>query len=186
MQNHKNNQTEANGLCFYLEQTQIILTKHFNRCTSVTSLFNHHIMKHFIFGCFLLLFTQITLGQDWLTDFNEAKLKATNEHKPIILVFQGSDWCAPCMKLDQDIWRTQTFKDYAQSHFVLLKADFPRKKKNSLTATQQQHNNALAEKYNPNGFFPYVLVLDEKGQVKGRTGYKKTSPNDFIKLLESY
>ncbi|MGB5431260.1 thioredoxin family protein, partial [Eudoraea sp.] len=43
-------------------------------------------------------------AQDWQTDFERAKEMAKSGNKPIILVFQGSDWCAPCIKLDQQIW----------------------------------------------------------------------------------
>ena len=43
----------------------------------------------------------------------------------------------------------------------MLKADFPRKKKNLLPKPQQKNNNKLAEKYNSNGHFPFVVVLDK-------------------------
>lgn len=125
-------------------------------------------------------------AQEWITDFKEAKTIATKENKTVILVFQGSDWCAPCIKLDQEIWQTQEFKVYAKEHFVMLKADFPKRKKNALSEAQQTHNNQLAETYNKNGYFPYVVILDAKGNVLGSTGYKKTSPSEYIKLLESY
>ena len=67
-------------------------------------------------------------AQEWQTDFTQAKEKARKENKIIILVFQGSDWCAPCMKLDSEIWSTDVFKSYADEHFVMLLADFPKKK----------------------------------------------------------
>lgn len=147
---------------------------------------NFILMKHIWIGCFFFLATQMTIGQNWMTNFTQAKSLAAKEHKPIVLVFQGSDWCAPCIKLDKEIWSTEEFKSYSKDHFVMLKADFPRKKKNTLSPEIQKQNGELAERYNPNGFFPYVLVLDEKGLVKGSTGYQKTTPKEFIKLLESY
>ncbi len=78
------------------------------------------------------------------------------------------------------------FKAYAKKHYVMLKADFPRKKKNRLTAEQQQMNNMLMEKYNNKGYFPYVVVLDKNGTFLGGTGYKKISPKEYIKLLDSF
>ena len=57
----------------------------------------------------------------------------------------------------------------------MLKADFPRKRQNSLSAEQQEKNNALAERYNKNGYFPFVVVMDKDGHVMGETGYKKMS-----------
>ncbi|MCF6347233.1 MAG: thioredoxin family protein [Flavobacteriaceae bacterium] len=125
-------------------------------------------------------------AQEWLTNFEEAKKIASAENRNIVLVFQGSDWCAPCIKLDKEIWSTDEFKNYAKEHFVMIQADFPRKKKNKLETSQQQQNNSLAEKYNKQGFFPHVVVLNEKGNVLGRIGYKKVSPSEYIKILNSF
>ncbi|MEH6536016.1 MAG: thioredoxin family protein [Psychroserpens sp.] len=144
-------------------------------------------MKKFIYIT-LLFFASTTVvnAQDWITDFTKAKSSAKENNKTIVLVFQGSDWCAPCIKLDKEIWHTDEFKNYAKDHFVMLKADFPKRKKNALSNTQQEHNNKLAEAYNKNGYFPYVVVLDDKGNVLGSTGYKKLSPSEYIKILESF
>ncbi|WP_456424393.1 thioredoxin family protein [Lutibacter sp.] len=125
-------------------------------------------------------------AQEWQTDFETAKKIAAEKDEHIVLVFQGSDWCAPCIKLDREIWSTKEFKNYAAVNFVLLKVDFPRKKKNKLESIQQQKNNSLMEKYNKNGFFPFVAVLDKNGNVLGTTGYKKMKPAEYIKLLASF
>lgn len=127
-----------------------------------------------------------TIAQEWQTDINVAKEIATKENKPIILVFQGSDWCAPCIKLDREIWNTDTFKKYAKEHYVMLKADFPRRKKNTLSETQTKKNAQLAEKYNKQGFFPFVVVLDSNGKVLGKNSYKKTTPENYIKELNAF
>ncbi|MCF6297410.1 MAG: thioredoxin family protein [Flavobacteriaceae bacterium] len=135
----------------------------------------------------LFFFTICSINaQEWLTDFKQAKIISTKENKKIILVFQGSDWCAPCIKLDKQIWSTDEFKNYAKKHFVMLQADFPRSKKNKLSKIQQEQNNKLAETYNKQGFFPHILILNNKGNVLGRTGYKKISPSEYIKLLTSF
>ena len=133
-----------------------------------------------------MFFLASLFSQDWVFNFDKAKAIAKKENKTIIMVFQGSDWCAPCIKLDKEIWQTETFKSYAKDHFVMLKLDFPKRKKNALDAEQEKHNNALAEKYNKNGYFPYVVVLDSKGNQLGSTGYKKITPKDYIALLESF
>lgn len=136
---------------------------------------------------FLFVFTSLAAtAQTWKTDINEAKEQAKQEHKEILLVFQGSDWCAPCIKLDREIWTSSEFKEYAKEHYVLVKADFPRRSKNQLEPAQQEKNNKLAEKYNQQGYFPLVVVMDEEGQVLGKTGYKKLSPKEYIDLLNSF
>ncbi|GAB5400314.1 MAG: thioredoxin family protein [Aureisphaera sp.] len=126
------------------------------------------------------------LGQEWLNDIDEAKNEAISENKLILLVFQGSDWCAPCIKLDKEIWSSDTFRSYAEDHFVMLQADFPRRKKNALPASLQQHNNSLAETYNPNGIFPFVVILDGNGKTLGETGYKKMAPEAYISHINSF
>jgi len=127
-----------------------------------------------------------TMAQEWQTDIKVAKEIATKESKPIILVFQGSDWCAPCIKLDREIWSTDTFKKYAKENYVMLKADFPRRKKNTLSEKQTKANALLAEKYNKQGFFPFVVVLDSNGKVLGESSYKKTTPENYIKEINSF
>ena len=137
----------------------------------------------------LLLFCSTisnTYSQEWHTDFETVKKIAVKEHKAIVLVFQGSDWCAPCIKLDKNIWSSQEFISSYSEHFVLLQADFPRKKKNALSEEQAQKNKFLADTYNKNGYFPLVVVLDAKGTVLGETGYKKTTPNDYLQSLIAF
>ena len=126
------------------------------------------------------------IAQDWQTDISVAKEIASKENKHIVMVFQGSDWCAPCIKLDREIWSTETFINYANEHFVLVQVDFPRRKKNALSETQTTSNAQLAETYNKRGVFPFVVVMDSKGNVLGETGYKKVSPQDYIKELNSF
>ncbi|MFZ0490656.1 MAG: thioredoxin family protein [Salegentibacter sp.] len=144
-------------------------------------------MKKNLLFSLVFLFTALAANaQEWQTDLKTAENIAQKENKEIILVFQGSDWCAPCIKLDREIWSTDKFQDYASEHYVLLLADFPRKKKNQLSPEQQEKNKKLAATYNQQGFFPLVVVLNEKGKVLGKTGYKKTSPEEYIELLNSF
>lgn len=139
-----------------------------------------------LLSVFFLLTTFFASAQDWETDLKEAKETAQKDHRKIILVFEGSDWCAPCIKLEKNIWSTDEFEDYADDHFVMLKADFPRRKKNQLSPEQQEKNNQLAKTYNEHGYFPFVVVLDENGNVLGKTGYKDVSPKEYIDLLNSF
>lgn len=131
-------------------------------------------------------FVLISQAQEWQTDFDQAKAIAAKENKQIIMVFQGSDWCAPCIKLDHEIWSSEVFKSYAGDHFVMLKVDFPRKKANALAREQQEKNNKLAEIYNRQGFFPFVVIFDPQGHKLGETGYKKMTPDDYIQHLLSF
>ena len=142
--------------------------------------------KMFVLGIVFFLSIFSTSAQDWNTDLSEAKALAQKEHKEILLVFAGSDWCAPCIKLDKEIWSSEVFRAYAKEHFVLVKADFPKRSKNKLSEEQQKKNDQLAELYNQQGYFPLVVVMDQEGHVLGKTGYKKVSPHEYIDILEAF
>lgn len=135
-------------------------------------------MKTFYVLCVLML-TNLCMAQT----FNDALKKASNEEKPVLLIFAGSDWCAPCIKLDKEIFQTEEFGK-EQAKWVLYKADFLKKSK--LTATVKKENGQLADQYNPEGYFPLVVVLNSKGKVLGKLGYSKDTPSDYIKKLRAF
>jgi thioredoxin-related protein len=142
------------------------------------------VKKIFLFVLGFLFVTAIH-AQKWETNFDIAKKLASEKGLNIVLVFSGSDWCAPCMKLEKTIWESRDFIDDSEKHFVLLRADFPKKKANSLSKEQQEQNEQLAETYNKQGLFPLVAVLDRNGKLLGTTGYKNISPKEYVALLHS-
>jgi thioredoxin-related protein len=132
----------------------------------------------------LMMNTTRLSAQEWRTDWDTAKVEAEQANKKLILVFSGSDWCIPCIKLEKEIWENSSFIQYAEQHYVLFRADFPKRKKNKLPETIQQLNDRLASEYNPKGYFPLVVVLDTQGKVKGQLGYEKLTPEAYIALIE--
>lgn len=142
--------------------------------------------KLFLISFCFWISTSSLVAQEWMYDLNAAKIIATKSEKNILLVFSGSDWCGPCKKLDQDVWQTSEFTSYAEEHFVLVKADFPRKKANRLSEYQQSKNNELAGRYNQEGFFPLVVVMAKDGKVLGKTGYKTIGASAYIEHLNSF
>jgi thioredoxin-related protein len=134
----------------------------------------------------MLLVVASVYSQNWKADFEDAKATAAKENKNIVLVFSGSDWCAPCIKLDKVVWQSEDFKKEAEKNWVTYKADFPKKKANQLTPELTEANKKLAEKYNKNGSFPLVVLLDPSGKVIGMTGFKNVSAADYITLLHSF
>lgn len=134
----------------------------------------------------LLLFFKISFSQNWKSSFEEAKSQALAENKNIVLVFSGSDWCAPCIKLDKAVWQSEEFKKEAETNWVIYKADFPKKKANQLSPALTAANKLLAEKYNTSGNFPLVLLLDKNGVVLGIQGYKNYTAADYIQLIHSF
>ena len=134
---------------------------------------------------FALAISNFAVSQEWQTNFEEAKKMATEQDKNVVIVFSGSDWCAPCIKLDKNIWQSEAFKKGASAKWVLVKANFPRKKAHELPKEQTEHNRKLAEKYNIEGSFPLVVVLDKNGKVLGKMGFKNVSPEEYIKMIHA-
>ena len=127
----------------------------------------------------LLMFT--VSSPQWLDNFDSAKRIASAENKLILLSFSGSDWCGPCIRMKKEVFESTTFLSLADAQLVLMRADFPRSKKNQLSKEQTQHNEALAEKYNPEGKFPFTLLLDKQGNIVQKwDGYVFESQDKFI------
>jgi thioredoxin-related protein len=141
-------------------------------------------MKKIIVALFIFM-VSLSYSQNWKTNFEEAKTEALKENKNILLVFSGSDWCAPCIKLDNVVWKSDAFKLEAEKNWVIYKADFPKKKVNQLSPELAESNNKLAEKYNSNGSFPLVVLLDKTGKIIGMTGFKNISASEYIQLIHS-
>jgi thioredoxin-related protein len=144
-------------------------------------------MRKILFLCCIYLCTiATTQGQDWLTDFDKAKKIANENNRKIILVFQGSDWNGLCIRLNKEMWSNSEFLKYAKEHYVMLKADFPRRKENLLSTDQQDKNNKLADLYNFDRTLPLVAILNKNGELLGTTGYKKVEPYKYIELLNFF
>lgn len=116
----------------------------------------------------------LILPGPWGDNLEIAKEDAQKNKKQIILYFSGSDWCGPCIKLKQEVFESEDFQAYAKDHLSLVRADFPRMKKNQLSKQQSAYNEKLAEKYNPNGKFPFTLLLNAEGKIlKDWDGYPR-------------
>jgi len=118
---------------------------------------------------------------NWSGDFSVAQKQAAQEHKLIMINFSGSDWCGPCIRLRTEILESAAFENYAADHLVLVRADFPRQKKDQLSKEQVKLNEALADKYNSDGKFPYTLLVDENGKVlKAWDGFPDETADQFV------
>lgn len=116
----------------------------------------------------LLLFIPVGMLMSfttWQPSLDAAKQLAKEKQEHILLNFSGSDWCGPCIRMHKEILENDAFSRMADTTVVMLNADFPRSKKNMPDAAKQKQNNALADKYNPNGIFPYTVLLNADGKV---------------------
>ncbi len=132
-----------------------------------------------------LLFAFISPG-GWTTDLGKAQKDAAQTNKLILLNFSGSDWCVPCIKTKKEIFDSEEFMKYASENLALVNADFPRQKKNLQGAALVKSNEALAEKYNPNGEFPLTILMDATGKIlKEWEGFPGVTPAQFVEQLKN-
>jgi protein disulfide-isomerase len=118
----------------------------------------------------------------WTEDLDKAMKYAAASKRPIVLDFTGSDWCGWCIKLHDEVFSKDAFKDYADKNLVLVAIDFPRNKK--LPDDIKERNGKLAAKYGVRGF-PTIVILDSTGKKEiGRTGYVQGGPDAFIAKIK--
>ncbi len=142
--------------------------------------------RNILFIASLLIFGVAINAQNEQRELKLLLEKAQKSGQKVLIIFEGSDWCAPCIKLEKEIISTEVFQNFINDDFMIIKADFPRNRKNKLSPSQISFNNMLAEKYNTNGYFPLVVAIDYTGTVLGMLGYEKTSPEKYIQKINAF
>ncbi len=91
-----------------------------------------------------------------------------------LFVFEGSDWCVNCLKLEKGVLSDALFKQYLKEHHIALeKVDFPQKLKQAKNV--QKQNKELAKKYNFEGIFPTLVLVKSSTQEFLKLEAKKTA-----------
>ncbi|WP_422351765.1 hypothetical protein [Flagellimonas sp.] len=101
-----------------------------------------------------------------------------------LILFEGSDWCVNCIRLERNVLSNTDFINYAEKHGIRIeRIDFPQRKQ--LDEATQQYNAEMAEKYNFQGIFP-TLILEKTDTKETQTlEYLDQSCSDFIAQLSS-
>jgi thiamine biosynthesis lipoprotein len=86
--------------------------------------------------------------------------------------------------LENRILSSNAFLNFASGNFVIIKADFPQRKKLPKEIISQ--NNALAEKYNPAGEFPEIVLLRSDKSIVKKLAYSNQSTDEFISEIVPY
>jgi thioredoxin-related protein len=128
--------------------------------------------------------TAATAPAIWRSDLPGALKQAQSENKRVLLDFTGSDWCPWCIKFDHDVLSTEKFAAYAGRNLELVKVDFPRH--TPLPDDQKQANDALAKRFNVDGYPTYVLLNSAGNEIGRQSGYLSGGPDAFIAELEKF
>jgi len=130
-------------------------------------------------------FTKAATQSDaiWLTNYQQALAQAAKENKSVLLDFTGSDWCPPCMQMEKEVLSQHEFIAFAKNKLVLVKLDFPRRKK--LPPEEKEQNQKLGEQFAIQVFPTYVLVDPTGKELKRQIGYVEGGPKKFIEWVKS-
>ncbi|MEY2564829.1 MAG: hypothetical protein QOH88_3022 [Verrucomicrobiota bacterium] len=121
---------------------------------------------------------------EWNTAYDSALATAKSSHKYVLIDFNGSDWCGPCMEMKKVVFSAPAFATYAKKNLVLLDIDYPQKKK--LPDSLKKQNDILAKQYGIDRTgYPTVVLLDPNGKKLGQLeGYGGEKPADVIAWIE--
>lgn len=140
-----------------------------------------------IYLLFILLLPFNT-GAQVFTDPDKAFAAAAGNNRRVLLVFQGSDWCIPCIRLERQVLSSPRFLQFVQDSLVVLKADFPQRSK--IDPALASRYDKLAASFNPEGAFPKILLLSAQQQNIATLAQTGLATEPFIAqikaLLRSY
>ena len=129
-----------------------------------------------------LFATGLVQGQQWNKDLNAALAKSGQQDKLVFLLFSLPDACDICDKFEKNVIGSEQFKRFAEANYILARPDF----RESASFETKADNLLIVEKYNKDGFFPWVVILDSSGKILGKIGlYKDESPEVYIGKLQS-
>ena len=132
----------------------------------------------------LSLFATVSFAAEWRSDYDKALADAKASNKYVLLDFNGSDWCPPCIEMKKVAFSKPAFLTYASKNLILVDVDYPQRKK--LPAAVIKQNDRLAKQYDiERSGYPTVVLLDPNGKVLDRLeGYNGETSADMIAWVE--
>ncbi len=97
-------------------------------------------------------------GVAFLTDYKQAQAESAKSGKPIFLDAYTT-WCAPCKKMEQEVFTKPSIKNLLESDFIPLRLDM-----------EKEPGISLAKQYNVE-FYPTLLVLQNGKELHRGVGF---------------
>ena len=131
--------------------------------------------------------TNAVQSQNWDSSISSAIKNASQKNKKILLYFTVDNQCENCTKLEQNIFNSDVFIAFANENYILVKIKFDYNSSVNLSEEEVQKNLLIVEKYNKDGFFPLVVLLNKEAKKLGNIDvYKNETPNQYIAFLRKF
>jgi len=100
----------------------------------------------------------------------------------VLYVFEGSDWCNNCARLEKKILTDSIFqKQISTLEIELERIDFPQRKK--LPSELMEYNQKIAEKFGFDGVFPTLIIARTDTEHYLRIYYQNESVEDMLIMI---
>lgn len=117
----------------------------------------------------------------WTSNWKQAKAKAAETQRDLLINFTGSDWCRYCMALNREVFETQAFKEEIGRSFVPMVVDFPMEESRISPAVASQ-NSELQAQFGVK-VYPSIFLADATGKPYAQTGYREGGAEAYLKHL---
>ena len=95
---------------------------------------------------------------DWSDDIEQAKSSASEQGKPILLLFTDPATCPPCRRMDQETWTDEAVADLVNERFIPVRME-----------PGVPGRNDAALRYNIR-FIPNMVLIDAEGNTLDQAG----------------
>jgi len=101
----------------------------------------------------------------------------------ILYVFEGSDWCTNCARLEKKILNDSAFQQQINLLDIKLeRIDFPQRKK--LPSDVKEHNDRIAEKFEFDGVFPTLIIARQDTTQYRRIYYQNENVEEMLSMIK--
>lgn len=122
-------------------------------------------------------------GETWHSSYETALAAATDSGRPVLTVFTGSDWCVHCRHLEENVFHTATFRDWARDRVVLLMIDLPQQ---GISQQERQQRSQVCIKYGVRTFPSVLLIAPDGSTIAAQSGYKGQSAATWVAAMDGH
>lgn len=125
----------------------------------------------YVYLLLVLLCAQTVIGQDFemMTDWEEAKKKATAENKEILVILTGSEWCGTSRDMKKRVLRKDEFKAFVDANVIPFVVDIPSEVCYGDDVAHANYDK-FSDKYQTTYFPAMVLTNSEGEKIKSVEG----------------